>query len=330
MTHPTLDVEHWDDSVPPEVIIADGYNVTVTVRDGHLCVSDGPPSAKRVRRIPRVSPMRTLVILGKHGYTTFEAKRWLRALDVRYVETEADQERREPRAVLGQVARPVPVARYLIGEKIQGQARVAEWFGEAATVKRLMAACEPLGDANATLDDIRCAEGDAAREYWRMWRARMVLPWHPRDLVNVPEQWTLFSGRGTLRRGKTRRNAGASDPVNAMLNYAYTVAANACTVACRAYGMEPSLGVIHEWRDDYDAFAWDLVEALRPSCDGRVYDYIRSVKFWDRRWCHETGKGVVELDPPLSHVIAGWSGDLVAEAMPVAKHVRGLLCASVK
>lgn len=334
MTHPALDVEHWDDMVPAEIVIADGHNVTVTVREGHLVIADGAPSAKRVRRVPRIGhPIRTLIILSKHGYVTYEAKAWLHALNIRYAEicgdrVDVSQGRCDWRAVRGQVTRAEPVARYLIAEKLAGQARIADWLGEPRAVKTITRQAATI-TSSADMKTVKTAEAVGGRIYWSAWRKRLAIPWHARDVGSVPGHWQVFPGRETMRRG-IKRNVGASDPLNAMLNYAYTVAASACSVACYAYGLEPSLGMMHTCRDDYHAAAWDLVEAIRPACDERVYDYLQGIRFFNRDWCHETGNGTVVLDAPLTHVIAGWSHDLLAEALPVAREVRRLLCSSGK
>src|SRR6516162_6426850 len=85
--HPSIDIDAWQDACrDPRVIIADGSDVKITVRDGHLTIKDGPAGSKRERRFSRIPrTIDRLVILGGQGYRTMEAERWLKAEGVPWV-----------------------------------------------------------------------------------------------------------------------------------------------------------------------------------------------------------------------------------------------------
>jgi hypothetical protein len=62
----------------------------------------------------------------------------------------------------------------------------------------------------------------------------------------------------------TGRNRAASDPVNAVLNYLYTIAATECRIACFALGLNPLLGFLHNDGKNSEPLVYDLLETVRP------------------------------------------------------------------
>ena len=319
MTHPGLDVKHWDDNIhDPSVIVADGSEVRIMVRNGHLVIQDGVPSRPRVRRIPRNYTSRTrLVQLGQFGYITWEAFKWMRECQVSLVLAGDVPSFHNPMAVTGQVHRNLACPQYLMRRKIEGCAKNLELLGRPDDAKYLRSI-----DVPPNLRAIKVAENRAAKRYWHAWSDDVTLPWRPSDAKRVPEQWLTF---GSRRLPWVPTNQNARNPVNAMLNLAYWVGEQACVQACAATGLNPALGIVHEPREDRNSFALDLLEALRPKCDERILRYIRGLRRFEPQWCHETRKGVCVLDPPLTHTIAGWSGLLFDLALPVATEVARIL-----
>src|SRR6266567_4954059 len=77
MAMPDLPAIFTRESADPSVMVADGYKITVVVRNGQLRVTDGVASQRRERAISRApSTVSRLVILGTTGYITLEAFRW--------------------------------------------------------------------------------------------------------------------------------------------------------------------------------------------------------------------------------------------------------------
>lgn len=54
------------------------------------------------------------------------------------------------------------------------------------------------------------------------------------------------------------------DPVNAMLSFAYSLLANACTAALESVGLDSYVGFLHRDRPGRTSLALDLMEELRP------------------------------------------------------------------
>lgn len=63
---------------------------------------------------------------------------------------------------------------------------------------------------------------------------------------------------------KTRNRRPPTDPVNALLSYAYALLARAWTVALTAVGFDPYRGFLHQPRYGRPALALDMMEPFRP------------------------------------------------------------------
>lgn len=149
--------------------------------------------------------------------------------------------------------RATEIARYIVAGKLQNQRQslmraARETTGEDETALRAAAqeieSCISALPRAETLDFIRGLEGGAARSYWQTF-SHMIR--HNRDFFAITE--------------RTRRPA--RDPINALLNFAYTILTNDCTGACQAVGLDPQVGFLHALRPGRDSLACDLVEEFR-------------------------------------------------------------------
>jgi CRISP-associated protein Cas1 len=93
------------------------------------------------------------------------------------------------------------------------------------------------------LESLRGLEGDAATAYFG------TLP----SLIQAPG--FEFSGRN--RRPPT-------DPVNALLSFAYSMLAHDCRSALESVGLDPQCGILHRDRPGRPSLALDLMEEFRP------------------------------------------------------------------
>ncbi|MGI0485894.1 type I-D CRISPR-associated endonuclease Cas1d [Pantanalinema rosaneae CENA516] len=99
-----------------------------------------------------------------------------------------------------------------------------------------------LVEQQNTLDQVRGIEGLAAREYFASWSAML------------DHQW-VFQGRN--RRPPT-------DPVNALLSFAYGLLRVQVTAAVHLAGLDPYIGYLHEVQRGQPALVLDLMEEFRP------------------------------------------------------------------
>ncbi len=93
-----------------------------------------------------------------------------------------------------------------------------------------------------TLDQVRGIEGLAAREYFAHWSNMLGQQWQ-------------FQGRN--RRPPT-------DPVNALLSFAYGLLRVQVTAAVHLAGLDPYIGYLHEVQRGQPAMVLDLMEEFRP------------------------------------------------------------------
>ncbi len=98
-----------------------------------------------------------------------------------------------------------------------------------------------LVDEQTTLDQVRGIEGLAARDYFACWSLML-------------KQWS-FAGRN--RRPPT-------DPVNALLSFAYGLLRVQVTAGVHLAGLDPYIGYLHEVHHGQPAMVLDLMEEFRP------------------------------------------------------------------
>ncbi len=93
-----------------------------------------------------------------------------------------------------------------------------------------------------TLDQVRGIEGLAAREYFASWNRILKHGW-------------TFPGR---------KRRPPSDPVNALLSFAYGLLRVQVTAAVHIVGLDPYIGYLHEVHHGQPAMVLDLMEEFRP------------------------------------------------------------------
>jgi CRISP-associated protein Cas1 len=96
--------------------------------------------------------------------------------------------------------------------------------------------------AQTTLDQVRGIEGVAAREYFAYWKEMLDPKWG-------------FAKR--VRRPPT-------DPINALLGFAYGLLRVQVTAAVNVAGLDPYIGYLHEVHHGQPAMVLDLMEEFRP------------------------------------------------------------------
>jgi CRISPR-associated protein Cas1 len=168
--------------------------------------------------------------------------------------------RRAQFRIADDTAKSLEIARAIVAGKIENarqhllhakrdadEAR-AEAFESAA--KRLKLRLQGLAGA-ATIDEVRGAEGLAAREYF--------------------EVFSLFVKRseGDFQfQGRSRRPP--RDRINSLLSFLYVLLLNDCAAAAAGVGLDPAVGYLHEERPGRLSLALDLMEELRAPVADRL------------------------------------------------------------
>lgn len=169
--------------------------------------------------------------------------------------------RRAQHLALSDSKRALRIARQIVAAKLQNSrqillrgareasselARTA--LSEAAT--RLSESVTRL-PACRTMDELRGAEGDAARSYFS------VFGYHIRGDKEAFEM-----------DGRTRRPP--RDRANALLSFLYALLRAECSAALESVGLDPQVGFLHALRPGRPALALDLMEEFRPIIADRL------------------------------------------------------------
>jgi CRISPR-associated endonuclease Cas1 len=313
-------------------LIVSGYGVRIHVSRGRLVVADGIGEDRQERVYPRVGQnISRVVVLAQDGSISLAAVRWLAGLGIPYLHLDRDgrllaessrvrlddPRLRRAQALAGTSPVGVAVAREVIIHKIRGQRSVVEYLGGDPTTID-----PPLEVALAAscLDEVRRAESTAALAYWASWSG-LAVQFHGRDEDTVPAHWRRFVRRGSDITGNPR---SATDPTNAILNYLYAILEAETTIACRAIGLDPGLGIVHLDAPARASLALDVMEAARPDVDRYVVDLLRNRVFAARDFM-ETAQGVCRVMPPLRDVLAGtvttWAGHIAPHVEEAARRL---------
>ena len=293
------------------VLVADGYGISLRVLYGKLRVEDGIGPYRRSIALDRTgSGLERLVLLGKSGTLTLESLAWLRAIGAGLIHLSADGDvltHSVPFGYEGLIRRAqalaiangldVDLARDLIRRKLDGQRanlvrlRVADLRGFDAMRKSL--------DTASTIDEVRLCEAQAAAIYWNAW-TKVPIRLRGRDLSRVPVSWTRYESRKSTLTGAPR---AATNPVNALLNYIYSLLESESRLALLSAGLDPTLGVLHADQRNRDSFALDAMEAIRPAVDAFVLDLLEERVLTSHDFV-ELSNGVCRVRAPLTHDLA--------------------------
>jgi CRISP-associated protein Cas1 len=151
-----------------------------------------------------------------------------------------------------------------------------------------------------TIIELRALEANCAAAYFRSWQG-IPIKWRGTSRRPIPDNWHAIEQRSSPFHLAGNRNA--AHPVNAMLNYAYTVLESELRIKSIADGYEPTIGIMHEGRDGSSKFLFDLMEPERPKADREVLDFVKAMVF-DPVDFTIRGDGVVRLNPQLARMVA--------------------------
>jgi CRISPR-associated endonuclease Cas1 len=318
-----------------EVVIADGYGLTVRVNRGHLVINDGiPGEGRRERRYGRAtSNLARLVVLGGSGVLSLDAIRWLDDVGAALVcidrdgkilcgsgPTRSEAKLRRAQALAQFNASGLAVAKTLLTRKLAGQQQLlgslpADRYAER-TLERTLIALEQV----QTIGEAMPIEADAAAAYWGCW-ADVEVRFQPTDQRRVSPEWRSFGQRTSTLSGSPRM---AVNPAGAILNYLYALLEAEARLACLTLGLDPALAFFHADVRGRDSLPLDLMEAIRPSVDRYLLAFLRDRVFRAADF-HQSQRGNCRLLAPLTHELAqtlpAWR-QLVA---PVAEQVAALL-----
>jgi CRISPR-associated protein Cas1 len=309
------------------VLVVEGYGAAIFVERGHLVVRDGFPGegTHREIRFPRGrSRLKRLVVRAPHGSISIAAVDWCsrmgivlsflgsdsRLANVLIPDTAHDGPLKRAQAIAAVLDISVELARDLTRRKLLSQLRVIETdFSRLglANPERRSATCSAIRAAAASLAvdtelrNLLAREGYAARLYWSL-LTDATLPWPDWTHSRVPTHWLRISPR---ELGATQQVRDATDPFNAMLNYAYTLLEVEVRVAVHVHGLDPDMGLLHVDSRARESLVYDLMDPIRSSVDVLCLEFARRAGLRPHMF-HELRQGVVRLDPDIARDLAVW------------------------
>jgi CRISPR-associated endonuclease Cas1 len=322
------------------ICVADGFGVRVVVERGALEVHDGVGARRRSRRYDRATHgLRRLVILNAAGVVSLDALRWCHALGVGVLvlgpdgtaqlastpRMTDDARLRRTQALAPFELYGLDVARWLISCKIRGQGKlVLRRFSDSVTAETI-GNLALASEGAATIDELRQLEASAAALYFGAWsgRAECGPIFATKDRRRIPPHWSRYEGRRSVL-ASAASNRKAERPVNAMLNYLYSLVEAEAIFACQAVGLDPGLGIVHADAKSRQSLALDLMEPVRPEVDAFVLDMVERRTFRKAEFT-ETSDGHVRLLAPLTHELAETMPMWTKSLGPIAEHVAHVL-----
>jgi CRISPR-associated endonuclease Cas1 len=152
-----------------------------------------------------------------------------------------------------------------------------------------------------TISDLRALEANAAAAYFRAWKG-MPIKWQGIGKRPIPETWQQIGQRTSIFHLTGNRNA--SHPVNAILNYAYTVLQSEIQINAISEGYDPTIGIMHEGSGGSPAFVFDMMEPHRPLVDRRILEFVNERVFHPADFVIRSD-GVCRLNPEMARYVVG-------------------------
>ena len=161
--------------------------------------------------------------------------------------------------------------------------------GENVTLKkasdRLAVSCR-RAKHSVTVGEARGIEGEAAATYFGVFDE-------------------LIRGEGFTFGGRIRRPP--TDPVNALLSFAYSLVTQECVSALSAVGLDPYVGYLHKDRPGRPGLALDLIEEFRSAwVDRFVLTLLNRRQFQPENFVTEAGGAVRLANKARKQFLTAW------------------------
>jgi len=315
------------------VLTIHGFGVRVRMQSGHLQIEDDIADERRTVRLPRVGHgLRRLVCISEGGFFTLDALKWLadqraslimldRSGKVSLVTgptASSDARLRRAQASAQQSGVAVEIMRELMRAKLDGQQQLVRSKLVNTTAADIIAKLQESLSTAQSLDEVARLEAHAASAYWFSWN-ELPINFPRQDITRVPEHWRTF---GTRKSGITGSPRLATNPPNAILNYCYALLESETRLAASAVGLDPGMGLLHVDTPARDSLACDIMEAVRPSVDAWLLDWIMREPFRRSDFFEEPNGNCRLLRPiaaKLSETTSVW-GKLVAPWAELVAH----------
>ena len=326
----------------PALVLA-GHGVSFRIHGGALAIRDGlthhPQNRETYLFFPNDPDLpKRIILLDGSGSVSFEVLSWLMEQDVSLIRIDWRGNFVCVASRSGYAANPyrvgwqqqtrndenkrVEFSIELIAQKINNSISTLE-----KSVRRNAAWTKALKVAYATLtrfdkyspksiSELRVLEANAAAAYFRAWKG-IPISWQQSSKRPIPNSWHEIEQRSSLNLKVGNRNA--SHPVNAILNYAYTVLQTELQIHAITEGYDPAIGIMHEARENSSAFLFDLMEPQRPIVDWVVLEFVKSTRFHPADFTIRSD-GVCRLNSEMARMIVEMVASSCADKRALASN----------
>ena len=263
----------WEHMRP---LLLSGYGTALRVSGHVLEVSDGTDGRRETLAAHQL-PFDSVVVEGNSGTISFEAARFLAVHDIPVTFLRWDGSVLSTLLPRGPVAGELKLAQFASHNDPRRRAEIARAILEVKLSKSVellrflsrFYPCDPKsveaevkrGPTEESVLGLMGWEGRTAVAYWS-------------EIANVVNRLWPESGF-VSRRGKGKSwPQSATDPVNALLNFGYSLLEGRVRHAANSVGLEPSVGWLHETAASKLPVVYDLQEPFRWLVDLSVIETI--------------------------------------------------------
>jgi CRISPR-associated endonuclease Cas1 len=313
-----------------EPLVLTGHGMRLHVDNGTLVVRNGfthyPQALDERRYFPgdRRRPSRIIVVDGS-GSLTFDVMTWLASQKIPLIRIDwrgnvvtvlSESYGLNPKRVKWQLdaltsGQAVSIAISLIQQKFKNSIATLKALPQSGARDRALRKLDQeLGGLALrpprSIDTLLGIEGRAAYAYFTAWQS-LPLKWKGLGRRPIPDDWHQVGPR-TSGRNKVGQNRNATHPVNAILNYAYTVLESQVRMQIVTEGYDPTIGFLHSYNPDRPALVFDLMEPLRPIVDRSVLKFVQSHMFHPADFTIRSD-GVCRLNPEMARQVVQFGLD---------------------
>jgi CRISPR-associated endonuclease Cas1 len=177
-----------------------------------------------------------------------------------------------------------------------------------------------------SLSTISMVEARCGVIYWYAFLG-MPIKWTTNDAKKVPPHWLHITRRASPL-SSTRTPRHATNPYQAVTNYAYAILQGQCNQAINAQGLDPACGFLHSDMIHRDSLVFDVMDAgLRPKVDQLVLNMFATTTLSKGDFM-SSKTGEVIFNPQFSRFIAASCRISQSEVDTTVSWLKGLLIGS--
>lgn len=310
---------------PPALILA-GHGVSLRIRGAALEIQNGLTHFPQVRGKyvyfhGDVDLPERIILLDGSGSISFDVLSWLSEQNISLIRIDwkgnivtvagTSGYSANPHRVQWQVEtrdnaeRRMEFCRSIITKKIEATVVTLEkairrsdaWERAVSTAYHALSRLDEKQPTNVI--ELRALEANCAAAYFRAWRG-IPIRWRGTSKRPIPDDWHAVAQRSSPFHLAGNRNA--AHPVNAILNYAYSVLESAVRIKVIGEGYDPTIGIMHEGRNGSSKFVFDRMEEERPRVDQSVLEFSSRTVF-DAADFTIRADGVCRLNPEMARMV---------------------------